>query len=318
MMSGVVMKVAALSLLLLTTYLVPAGAQTTSRDDSRAAAAMYDEFETIVRISSRSLMSAHNGGSIRPVNLLAAPFIYLGAGLDALNPNAASELLSVSDSVVMGGKGFIPSPGSGAFAMSAYCYIVAFGRNAPADLSRYFKEFPTSSLAGGQPIWKWHTDLEYATPRKTISFYAAHVERYLVFAGSLEELRVVAHKLNAGGSTSEPLVGLREWASVSLHEYWAYRMLRSEKELKGNGGDIAHLLPGARVLILYSDADKSAVVQVFGVGNKAKIPSRLLQELPFSAKRDGALEVKLKLSAQDHSLNQLATVLARFGFTMVI
>lgn len=308
---------------LLTAILIATSAHASSSDQSRAAAAAFAEFETVVGAnadaSSSLAASRPRSGSDAALDV---PFEYLISGLDALKSHARSEILGTSDSVVMGGKGFVPPNGVGGFQISDYCYIVNFAKRNSPQLKKYFDGPPVASLPGEVPVWTWDTDLHYETPRPKITFYATRLGPYLLFASSLDELRVMARKLTSADDPSKTLNGIREWASVSRYDYWAYRKPPYGRGANSDGLGLDRLLSDTEICIFYADTkNRSAVLQIFERANRDPYAPNIppsLKLLSFKPRVDGGLEAGFALSEQQVTAGQIFAALSLFGFEIVI
>ncbi len=305
--------------------------------DSRAAAAMFSQYETVFYTDTdlSSKFSSFKGLSRQTAGALSIPFGDLIYGLDSLDPHVAADMLAKSEAVLMGGKGFIPPEGEGAAQVSRFCYIVNFGTRSRPDFGKYAAKAQKASIAG-ESVWSWQVN----SPEpggQDISYSVTQVgDSYLLVSNDLGELQAIAKKLTSSNDSSTTLSAIRDWAILSQHEYWGYRRVRHDEVVKKDPW-LEFTMPGAETVIMFADIKmKTATVSVLGVHanevvkmmkkrdvQQRQVLSRLRMRQPatarfeFKATDAGTLEKTFSLTGEQ-SEGEIMNSIWLFGFEMII
>lgn len=329
------------SLALAVLWSVSAGAMAAGNEESRDAAALFGEYETVFYTNTdlSSRFSSFKGLSRQTAGALSVPFGDLIYGLDSLDPYASADMLAKSEAVLMGGKGFIPPEGEGEAQVLHFCYIVDFGTKGRPDFRRYAAKAHKASVTG-EPVWSWQ--VHSPEPRgQDVAYYAAQVgDSYLLVSNDLGELPAITKKLTSSDDASTTLSGIRDWVILSQHEYWGYRRVRHDGVVEKDAARLEFTIPGAQTaetVIMFADIKKkSATVRVLGVhaneivemmkqrDEQQREAMKRLGMRPFAppykfkATDARTLEETLSLSGGEQTGGEIMTSLGLFGFEMII
>ena len=193
---------------------------------SRAAAALFERFETVVHSGSARLNGLEASNEMSPENArdMRRPFEMLERALNWFGGGTYIRAMQSGEAVLVGAKGFRPPTGLG-LATSKFCYVVILRNNAELTI-RKLLAFEPSGSAAGAPVWNWSAQIgEYGDmdSRPSTLYGSQADDAYLIVSNDFDELRAVASSLAALGAGLAPLTKRREWNDVSKHEYWAYR-----------------------------------------------------------------------------------------------
>jgi hypothetical protein len=312
-------------------------------DESRAAAAVFSQYETVFYTNAdlSSRFSFFKGLSRQSAGTLALPFTYLIGALDSLDPHASEEILGKTDALLVGVRDFIPPQGVGAAQLGEFSYVARFGKRGTPSLDKYFNQVPTASV-GGAPVWRWVGKI-YGENAEGTEIYASQVDRsHLAFASDLQELKSIARKLSSPDDGSSVLNKIPEWAAVSQHEYWGYRRVpRHDGAVDKEAAHLEFTIPGAETIIMFADIQKKlAVVRVLGVNAnevvemtkrrdeqqrevfKRLAKGRPLPPLPayskFKATDARTLEKTFSLTGGEQSEGEILSALGLFGYEILI
>jgi hypothetical protein len=230
---------------------VPAGSS-----DTRAAAALFENFETVFHTTPALLSGPYGEDSTA---FMREPFDYLALGLDKAGDQAGTAVLAESESVLLGTKDYRFPDGLGQI-VSTRCYIAVLRKGSTFDLFRYFGRSPMASAAGS-PVWNWAVDLGEFGDRKTrlSSLYVTQIaHNYVLISNNLVELQKLSERLSSSENNLFP-VGIHGWEDVRQHEFWGYRNYRHVKAR--SVGTMVNGLEGiesdAEALILYVDRKRN-------------------------------------------------------------
>ena len=137
---------------LIVVFLFPGNARSIAEtNDSHAAGALFQRFETIFHINT-NLLSGSGAG-----DFVGRPFIFLLNGLEVLSKKAPKDILDNADAILVGTKDDATRTRTW-HARSTLCYILVLRDKSGLDIRRYFKQ-PVSSASVG-PVWHWSATLE--------------------------------------------------------------------------------------------------------------------------------------------------------------
>lgn len=318
-----------ISVLMLALSLMSASPAFAANDnDRRAAAALFDRYETIFYTNTdlSTPLTIFKGLSRQAASSLLIPFGQL-AGLDLLNKRASSEILGNADSVLMGARDFISPTGAGSAGHPGlFCFIVVFGKQPTPDFGKYFTQTPSSPAAGAH-VWKWVADIYDIPP--ALTFYATQVgSSYLVLSNDDKDLQKVAAELASSNDPSKTLSTVRHWSFVSQHEYWGYRFIHRKgldgKDLAGFDKD----MPGVEAIAVFVDVkQKAGVMRLLGSeGTKRAVPKlnksiadETRSAMSFQPESVGVWDAPFSLSGggQD-SMAIIWEIMKFFGYPIII
>ncbi|MGC1190088.1 MAG: hypothetical protein WA861_05840, partial [Candidatus Binatus sp.] len=327
------------SLVLALLLSVSTGGMAAENVDSRAAAAVFSQYETVFYTNTdlSSRFSSFKGLSRQSAGSLSLPFAYLMGALDSLDPRASEEILGKTDALVAGVRDFIPPEGEGGAQLGEFSYVASFGKRGTPSLDKYFNQVPTASV-GGAPVWRWVGKI-YGENAEGNEIYASQVDHsHLVFASDLQELKGIARKLSSPDDGSSVLNKIPEWAAVSQHEYWGYRKVpRHDGTIEKEAAHLEFTVPGAETIIMFADVEKKvAVVRVLGVhaNEVVEMTKRRDEQQRKALKRLGmgpfpspetfkatdarTLEETFSLSGGEQTEGEILTALALFGYEILI
>jgi len=236
----------------------------TTNNETRAAAVLFERFETVFHTSPALLSAPSADGS---VDFMGEPFAYLLLGLDKAGVQARKSVLADASAVLLGTKDYLPPNGLGR-TVSTRCYAVVLRQGNSIEISRYVDKSTLLSTTGPQ-IWKWSASLgEFGErdPRPS-SVYATQIgHTFILVSNNLEELKNASEQLTALHN-GPAVTGIREWDDVSHHEFWGYRKYRHDQPpaasttFAGTKG----IKPDAEALILYVDHKRnSGILRLLG------------------------------------------------------
>jgi hypothetical protein len=309
-----------------------------TKDEPRAVAALFSQYETVFYTNTdlSSAFSSFKGLSRQTAGAFSIPFGDLIYGLDLLDPHASADMLAKSEAVLMGGKGFIPAEGEGAAQVSHFCYIVNFGTKGRPNFRKYAAKAHEASMTG-EPVWSWQ--VHSPDPRgQNVTYYAAQIgDSYLLVSNDLGELQAIAKKLTSSDDASTTLSGIRDWEILSQHEYWGYRRVRHDGVVEKDATRLEFSMLGAETAIMFADIKgKTATVRVLGVyaNEVVEMMKQRDQQQREAMKRLGmrpfappykfkatdarTLEETFSLSSGEQSEGEIINSMGLFGFEMLI
>jgi hypothetical protein len=306
-------------------FITPERGLADERRGPQVAAVLQDEFETVFYLKSNLLSGPAPSPQLsgRDTRYLRFPFAYLSQGIDSLRPQASDTILQKSDAVLVGAKDFQPPPGLG-IVRSKRCYVIILNNHTVFDLSDYFQRQPVVSV-GNSRVWNWSAMLgEFGEgdPRPSSLFATQLGSSYLVVSNDLVELQNVATKLAAPGDEAQALNNLRDWATLSNHDVWAYRRYRHEEVMDREAAGLSFVSQGAKSLIFFADLDKkSATIRLLcstkDESTVTKINDRAMLP-PLKSSGPEMWETMVPLLGDEESLERIFAVMYLFGFAVYI
>jgi hypothetical protein len=229
-------------------------------NETHAAAALFQDSETVFRTASNLLSDSANGGGEA---FVTEPFNYLTAGLGAIQGRARADITENSEAVLLGAKDFQPPLGLGR-VRSTWCYIVVLRSGNSLDLSKYFEKVEAAQAAAGAPVWHWSAKLQEFgedDPRLSSLFAAEIGQSYVLVSNNLQELLIISRHLASADGDESVLAEIRDWNDVKQHELWGYRKYRADS-LAGFSRIIgtAGVTSAAKALIVFVDLKKHMCV----------------------------------------------------------
>ncbi len=233
--------------ILLCTALAPVDA-----NETRAAAVLFDNFETVFHTVPALLLGTR--GDVG-VGFAQEPFGYLLFAFDKIGKEVRTAVFADSQSVLLGTKDYRPPDGLGR-VVATRCYVIVLRKRNTVEISKYFDKFSVVSDRG-TPIWAWSADIGEFGDRGThlSSLYATQVTHtYVVVSNNLEELKTVSNQLASSDEGAMP-PRIREWDDVRKHEFWGYRKYRLGQDQQTDPifTGMRGIEPDADALILYVD-----------------------------------------------------------------
>jgi hypothetical protein len=308
--------------------------------ESRAAAAMFSQYETVFYTNTdlSSHFSEFKGLSRQNAASLSLPFAYLIGALDSLDPHASEEILGKTDALLVGVRDFIPPEGEGGAQLGEFAYVASFGKRGTPGLDKYFNQLPAASV-GGAPVWRWLGKI-YGETAEGNEIFASQVDHsHLVFASDLQDLQSIARKLSSPDDGSSVLNKIPGWASLSQHEYWGYRRVpRHDGAIEKEAAHLEFTVPGAETIIMFAEIEKKvALVRVLGVNANEVVAmtkrrdeqqrqalKRLGMRQSFAAPQEfkatdaRTLEKTFSLIGGEQTEGEILTALGLFGFEILI
>lgn len=199
-------------------------AQIDKNHESRAAAALFGQFETVF-YSDIGLVAHPDQLSKHKASSLLRPFWLLTSGLKSVGEEFKTAILVNGQSVLGGAREFRPPKGFG-LAQSQLCYVVVLQGHNAIHLQKYFQKHGPIATAAGAPVWSWTAELgEFGEqdPRPSTLYATQVADSYLLVSNSLEELRIMAERLWSSEADTKILGAIPGWEFVSKHEMWGYR-----------------------------------------------------------------------------------------------
>lgn len=300
------------------------GSAADTSHESRAASALFGEFETVF-YAKRDLSSGAGAfGQLSEKNAveLRAPFAYFLGAFYWMGKQVPAEILSNSAAVLMGAKDFQPPKGLGP-VHSQRCYVVVLGKWSTLDLRKYFSYGPVASAAGA-PVWNWGANLgEFGEgdPRAS-SLYAAMVANsYLLVSNNLAELQSIADKLTSPtDDSSQALAKIREWELVSQQKLWGYRRYRHTGVVAGDASGMRDVTPSAEALVFFLDSKKKkCVLQLLASdGSTTEKLNTWGVFPPLRSFSTGAWETTIPLANDQQTSDRMFYVFGLFGFPVYL
>lgn len=292
--------------------------------ESRAAAALFGEFETVF-YSKRDLSSrAGVFGQLSEKNAeeLRAPFAYFLGAFYWMGKQVPAEILSNSAAVLMGAKDFQPPKGLGP-VHSERCYVVVLRKWSTLDLRKYFNYGPVASAAGA-PVWNWGANLgEFGEgdPRASSLYGAVVANSYLIVSNNLAELQSIADKLTSPtDDSSQTLSRIREWELVSQHKLWGYRRYRHTGIVAGDASGMRDVTPSAEALLFFLDSKKKTCMLRLLASDSStteKINTWAVFP-PLRSSGPGTWETTIPLANDEQTSDRMFYVFGLFGFPVYL
>ena len=313
----------------------PSPALAGTPEESRAASALFGEFESVLRakgdllatVSSSSGTVAYDGLSRTGAAALSAPFSFLMEGLDLIGKPASADIFGGSDAVVLGFKDFRPPHGLGVIHLQ-FCYVLVLRKGSSLEVRNYFHQKAPSSVAGS-PEWEWVAPLDEGQTQP-ITFHAVQLgHSYVIVSSDIGELRIIAGKLTSSDESVRTLNGIRDWKVFSSHEYWGYRRNLRGGPIAKDATQMSETLPGAETLIFWVEPKENTgrlqvIDPTLNEGAAAKVNDRLARDpsvaFPgFKSVGGGRWEITVPLSAEGGRTSlRMFYVMSWFGFVVYI
>ncbi len=247
--------------------------------ESRAAAALFERFETVAHTKPGLLTGSPEYSSLpkQVQSPLQLPFHFFLQALDAQGAQVKSAVLESAEAIFVGAKDFRAPAGLGP-VHSQRCYVVILREQAALDLSKYFRQAAVSSVTGAS-IWNWSAKTgEFGEmDSRPSSFYITKVANsFLLLSNNLNELKAIAERLVSKDESSGILGEIREWESVRQHEVWGYRRYRHKGIVDRTAAGMANITPEAQALIVMFDRkENNIMLRLFCVPGEERTPVKI-------------------------------------------
>lgn len=294
--------------------------------DSRmkqAASALVTNFETVFYTRADLISSAgsYRGLSKRAADSLRVPFGFLATAVDSLGKESLAMLLSNVNAAWVGAKDFRAPAGLGG-VHSRQCYVLLLKEGSSFDLKKIFSRSPSGKI-GEAPMWSWSADLsEFGEgDRRPSTLYAMQVRQFVLISNGLEELRQVAGQLESREPRNNKSADIRDWTSLSQHDFWGYRNYRHTGVADRDAAGMSEVTPTAQALAFFVDyEEKKGVIRLFASDQTSAekldntIVSHKAAMLPFKASGSGSWQTEVPLSGDEKSSAGMFEVMGLFGF----
>jgi hypothetical protein len=235
-------------------------------NEAHAAAVLFKNFETVFHTTPALLSGSSN--DVRSA-LPSETFGYLLAALDAIGPQVRANVLENSEAILVGTKDYRPPIGLGP-VRSTRCYVIVLRKESALNLSQYFKKVETALAAGGAPVWYWSAELgEFGEgdPRPSALLAAQMTHSYVLVSNDLDDLLNISGHLASTNNDARVFAGVREWNSLSQHEFWGYRKFKHEGSSfidTLSARFIGQITPEAEAATFYVDTKRgTGVLRIF-------------------------------------------------------
>lgn len=304
----------------------PGQGMANTNSDRRAAAALFQSFESVLYAEGRLLAGSggYRGLTEQDADRLRAPFVYLPVGLEALGKRAAGDALESAQAVLLGAREFRSPKGLGVVS-SQFCFVVVFWNHSKFTLSKNFAQPPVDS-AVGSGVWNWSAELKEfgeGDPRPS-SLYATQIgNEYLLVSNNLQELRSVAERLVMTQNEVPALSQIRDWESFSKNKVWGYRRYRHTEVVDRVAAGMDLVANGAEALSFYLDSGKKSVVLrlLLNPPTAEVTPAKMNAKAmfpPLEPEGVGVWETTFRLRGDERSFEQLFLLAGLFGFAVYL
>lgn len=285
---------------------------------SDIASVLLGNFETVfyARGDMLSDSTATKRLSKGDIEVMRTPFIELREILQSIDGRFSEQVLRSGESFFVGAKDFRPPAGLGP-VYSRRCYVVVLRRESSFSLTNFFRR-PPSTEVSGVAVWAWSAKVnEFGEddPRPSTLYAAQLSGSYLLFANSIEELRIVADGLTAQENTHALPIG---WSFVDGRIFWGYRKYRHESISEPQAAGTSTIPPTAQVLLLSVDFNtKAATLRLTDPSSDEAAMTAITDpmNLPRFARQDQKdWQARVPLAGDQTSLERLASIMALFGF----
>lgn len=296
--------------------------QPVDRRASVAAAALFGEFETVVKADVSQLPFEVVGrGEPDPRQMLFLPFGFLFAALDTLG-ESTSERIAGETAVLLGGmKDFRGPTGLGGVS-SRNCYVLVV--KPGFSLARSLGKTPTGQV-NGAPLWRWSARIhEYGEDddRPSTVFALEAGPSHVLVSNDEQSIRRVADSLERTAQHEGLLDALTEWKDVSRSPYWAYRRYRFADVGDPMAAAIDRVRRDAESLVLFTRPERqTAVLRLVSTQRVATGPEKLLDDtrLPsLSPVTSRSWETSLSLLGGDRESEAMFLVMGFMGFAVYL
>jgi hypothetical protein len=288
---------------------------------ARAAAVLFQQFETVGYSSSDVLSRFDNPGLSEPNNklnlslplTLRLPFVQLIGGLRIIGPNSMTDLRQNYSGVLVGAKDFAPPDGIG-MVSSQECYVGILRPNGRSIIESDFRSSMYESIDGNH-VWTWSAPPYEGYPRST-TFYIAEIENtYFVMANNLAEFRETVRKLRTVNSEGESKVG--DLKQPIDDDYWIHRSIRDTDATVP-----AQHTPNAVVMRFVADvATMKGHIEVDSSDSSFKANLKGLpasEVVHYEPAGNGIWQATIPLSKDPATTTALFRVFSFFGFGVVL
>jgi len=241
-------------------------AQATSIERSKAAAALFERFETVSYAEGIVLqdLSDPGKGTLGDLEGLRTPFWFLRVGLRILGKNASAEAFGAAEALLVGTKDYRAPKGLGA-VRSQNCSIMILKAGTRFDFRDYIHghSLPT---AAGAAVWNWSGHAgEFGELDPTPStFYGTLILNYLLVSNNLKEIEVIASHLTAPDDNSTIPKEISHWDWLNQHGVWSYRRYRHTGVVDRVAAGMYRVSPNTEALLFAVDWDsKRFVLRLF-------------------------------------------------------
>lgn len=295
-------------------------------NNSRAAYALFDEFETVFFAKAEAVsgsghysqLSTMGAGTIRQ------PFWFLMSALDSLGQDAKTRLIDSADAFLVGAKDFRSPSGLGP-VRSQNCYVVVLRNPSSFELKQYFRGAPKIRVGESQ-VWNWSAYLgEFGElDKKPSSLYATQIGKsYVMLSNKLEDLEIAAKQLAAGDHAAQGISKLKDWELVQQYEVWGYRRYRHENLVDRTAAGMSHITNGAQALLFTFDWKQNKFrIRLHCVPGEESTPSKINSLAIFGrlkALGGGVWEKVLPIvGGEEDTLERLASVMDLLGFGVYV
>jgi len=313
----------------------PSPALAGAPEESRAAGALFGEFESVLRakgdllatVSSSSGRVAYDGLSRTGAAALSAPFSFLMEGLDLIGKHASADVFGSSDAVLLGFKDFRPPHGLGVIHLQ-FCYVLVLRKGSSLEVRNYFHQKASNSVAGS-PEWEWVAPLDEGQTQP-ITFHAVQLgHSYVIVSSDIGELQIIAGKLTSSDDSVRTLNGIRDWRVFSSHEYWGYRRNLRGGTIAEDVTEVTRMLPGAETLTFWVDSkDKTGRLEVLDPKLNENAAAKMNDELAkdpdvafpaFKSVGAGKWGIAVPLFAEGgRTTGRMFYVMSWFGFVVAV
>lgn len=300
----------------------------TANTESRAASALYREFETVLYSKSQLLSDP---GRLDHLSKLEAsnlryPFSYLEIALDSLPSQSSTSVLANSGSVLLGAKDFLSPKGLGP-VRSQRCYVVVLAKRGTPDFRKMFSYSPVAHAAGA-PVWNWAAKIgEFGEgDTRPSSIYGAVIANsYLLVCNNLTELQSLADRLvSSTDESARSLSRIRDWDEVSRHDFWCYRRYRHTGISDRSAAGMDEVTPSAEALIFFLDSDKMGVLQLDASDSttatriNASMAKTNISWPPLRPSASAIWTTAITFSGDERSADRIFIVMGLFGFAVYL
>lgn len=292
--------------------------------ESRVASALFAQFESVIYEQPALLSSpgAYDDLSEREAGNLRFPFAYLNGALDAVDSRTYSNLLTNSETVLVGAKDFRPPAGLGA-VRSQRCYVAILKSRSEFDFHQYFHQASAASAAG-MSVWEWTAKLsEFGEndPRPSLLYATQVGQSYALVSNDLNDLETLAERLTSRDGELRVLNDVHDWGFLSQHDVWGYRRYRHTGVADRMAAGMTDVGPGGEALAFFVDPGKKVIVlrvylnppsderTVTMMNSRATLP-------PLKPSRAGLWDARIPLSGNEESSERTFIVVGLFGFAV--
>jgi hypothetical protein len=287
----------------------------TGFDNSRAASALFSQFETVGYSTSDFLLTPL-ASAANSENDLRFPFLMLIGSLRFLGPSTERDVESSYSSFYAGARDFLGPEGIG-MVSSHDCFIGILKGNARPELEKDFQG-ATREVLDGRQVWTWSLPPYDGYPRPT-KFYASQIGgSYFVLANNAKEFQETVRALTVGAGAASPSISVTGWETFGKYKYWVYRLVRRGGSVDPRVTGINILTPDISALAFYSDVDSGVgTLSVFSSDTTMKAKPNVLPDAALyrlQPKAAGVWQATLPLSKDGLGLDVLYRVYYFFGF----